>query len=173
MIRCLGPFFISTNFFIKNSDIFAKFQSVFCLPHAPISPPSHPETSYMTQSELCKVLKRFWTLLEPLVDLWKQSKSSKLDQVFPDLKLMLKMRKFLYVPWNEPKHQKGVWYQFLLLKKCTVLNLSKIPLKTSNLKFFGISGTPDLRSTFGKIDFTASRVPKSTCLFYNHKFLCF
>ena len=94
----------------------------------------------MTQSELCKALKRFWMLIEPLVDLWKQSKSSKLDQVFPDLKLMLKMRKFLYVPWNEPKHQKWVWYQFLLLKKCTVPNLSKIPLKTSNLKFLGSLG---------------------------------
>ena len=37
--------------------------------HAPISPPRHPETSCMTQSELCKALKRFWTLLESLVDL--------------------------------------------------------------------------------------------------------
>ena len=111
----------------------------------------------MTQKELCKVLKRFWMLLEPLTDLWKQSKSSKLDQVFPDLKLMLKMRKFLYVPWNVPKHQKWVWYQFILLKKCTVPNLSKIPLKTSNLKFLGSLGPLICEACLAKL---ISRLPE-------------
>ena len=39
------------------------------------------------------------------------------------------------MPWNQPKHQKWFWHQFLMIKMPTGPSLSKIPLKIRVLKF--------------------------------------
>ena len=51
-----------------------------------------------------------------------------------------------------------------IVKKVNCTKFEQNPFENKQFEIFGISGTPDLRSTFGKIDFTASRVPESTCL---------
>ena len=62
---------INTHFLIKKSNIFAHFDSLLHVLSTLISQPSHPETCYMSSSELQEVPKRFQTLLESSVDIWK------------------------------------------------------------------------------------------------------
>ena len=39
------------------------------------------------------------------------------------------------MPWNQPKHQKWFWYQFLMIKMPTGPSLSEIPSKSSDFNF--------------------------------------
>ena len=60
---------INTHFLIKKSNIFSHFESLLHVLRTLISQPGHPETCYMSSSELQEVSKRFQTLLESLVDI--------------------------------------------------------------------------------------------------------
>ena len=55
--------------------------------------------------------------------------------IFPYTEVQLKILKSLLVPWNQLKHQKLVWYQFLILKKWNGPSLNKILWKISDFNF--------------------------------------
>ena len=97
-------------------------------------------------------------LLEPLVDLWKQYKSSKLDQVFPWSKANAENVEILISSLKSAKTPDKSMISISNVKKVNWTKFEQNTLENKQFEISGISGTPDSQSTFGKINFKASRV---------------
>ena len=129
--------------------------------------PSHPETSYMTSSELYEVPKRFKTSLWPLLDFWKRYNSSKYNHNF---RLYRTIAENLKIPLSVLKSAETVKMGLISIsdvKKVKWTMFEQNPMENKWFQFF-ISGTPDSWRIFFVLALTPPRVAKSTCLFYIH-----
>ena len=98
--------------------------------------------------------------------------SSEYDHDFPSYRAIAEK---LRNPYKSPENSQNTQMGLISIsnhKKVTWTKFEQNPLENKSFEIF-ITETPDSRRTFGKIALTASRVPKSTYLFYKHNFSCF
>ena len=108
-------------------------------------------------------------LLESLDDIWKRYNSSKYHANFHWNQAKSENTDFFLSQLKSPETPKMGLISISNDKNANLTKFERNPLENKRYEIF-ISGTPNSRRTFGNITLTPPRVPKSTCLFYNHKF---